>query len=133
VSAGAISGNVGLQQVQANRIAVDVVSGNIGATDVTCQIAQLKSLAGSVEYGGPLVRNGRYELGSHSGSVRFFTDGRIGFQLQATTFSGSIKPDPALSLSTQRSTRGTLTATLGDGSAVVIAQTFSGDVVIGRR
>jgi DUF4097 and DUF4098 domain-containing protein YvlB len=133
VSAGTLSGDTILQRVRANRLAVDIVSGNIRATDVTCQNAQLKSLSGDVEFSGPLARSGKYELNSHSGSVHFMTDGAVGFQLQASTFSGRIRPDASFPLSASSAGRGSLRATVGDGSAVVVAQTFSGDVVIGRR
>ncbi len=56
----------------------------------------------------------------------------VGFELQATSFSGRIRPE-GLSLQSMSMNRGSLRATIGDGSAVVVAQTFSGDVVISRK
>lgn len=132
LSAGTISGNVQLLHARASRISVEVVSGGIQADDVTCDSAQLKSLSGSVDYTGKFSPGGRYEFNSHSGSVRVVASGGAGFELQATTFSGRIRPE-GLSLQSMTMNRGSLRATIGDGSAVVVAQTFSGDVVIAKR
>ncbi|MCC7009277.1 MAG: DUF4097 family beta strand repeat protein [Acidobacteria bacterium] len=132
LSAGTVSGGVQLSHVRANRIAVDVVSGDIRTEDVTCASAQLKTLSGTVDYVGRFEPGGRYEFNSHSGSVRITAAGPVGFELQATTFSGRIRPE-GLSLQAMTMNRGALRATVGDGSAVVVAQTFSGDVVITKR
>lgn len=132
LNASSVSGSVSLQRVQARRVAVDAVSGDIHAEDITCDSAQLKSLSGSVDYSGRLAPSGRYELNSHSGPIRLTAVGPGGFELQASTFSGRIRPE-GLSLQSMTMNRGSLRATVGDGSAVVVAQTFSGDVVIAKR
>jgi len=132
LTSGTVSGNVGLVRVKASRIAVDVVSGDVRAEDVTADSAQIRSLSGSVDYVGRLARSGRYELNSHSGSVRIVALGPVGFELQATTFSGSIRSE-GLSLESVSRNRGSLRARVGDGSAVVVAGSFSGDVVVGRK
>lgn len=132
LNAGSVSGSVVLEHVRARRLAVDTVSGDVRASEVTSDSAQLRSLSGSVDYIGPLSKGGRYELGSHSGSVHLLAEGPVGFELQATSFSGRIRPE-GLSLQSMSMNRGSLRATIGDGSAVVVAQTFSGDVVISRK
>jgi hypothetical protein len=131
-AAGTVSGNVELLRVRARRVTADTVSGNVRAVDVTCDGTLLKSLSGSVEFDGPLARSGRYELETHSGSVRFVAGGAVGFELQARSFSGRIRPE-GLTLQTTGMDRGELRATVGDGSAVVIAKTFSGDVIVSRK
>ena len=132
VTAGTVSGNISLSSVKARRIAVENVSGRIRAEDVTSDGALMKSLSGPVEFVGPLARNGRYELHSHSGTVRLVVAGNVGFELQATSFSGRIRPE-GLSLQAITMNRGALRATVGDASAVVIAGTFSGDVIVSRK
>lgn len=132
LTAGTVSGNVRLTDVQARMVSADVTSGNVRAENVRCNNASLKSLSGTVEFSGRLSANGRYELQSHSGSVRFNADGPVGFTLQASSFSGDIEAGQ-VSLSSVSKTRGALRATVGDGSAVVVLQTFSGTVTIGRR
>jgi DUF4097 and DUF4098 domain-containing protein YvlB len=132
ITTGTVSGNITLARVRARRVTAENVSGRIRAEDVTCDGALMKSLSGQVEFVGPLARNGRYELQSHSGTVRLAVTGNVGFELQARSFSGRIRPE-GLSLQSITMNRGALRATVGDASAVVIAGTFSGDVVVGRK
>jgi DUF4097 and DUF4098 domain-containing protein YvlB len=132
LSASTVSGDVELTNIQARRVSVDVTSGDVRAEDIRCDSASLKSLSGGVEFSGRLSPNGRYELNSHSGSVHFATDGPVGFELQAASFSGQIQADQ-LTLTSVSRTRGALRATVGNGSAVVVVQTFSGNVEIGQR
>jgi len=133
VQAGTVSGDVVLQRVKASRLEVSVTSGDVHARDVTCSNAELKGLSGDVEFTGPLAKGGRYELQAHSGSIHVVVTGNAGFDLQATTFSGDIKPDAGLALKAVSSSRRSLRGTFGEGGATLIATTFSGDVVIGRK
>jgi hypothetical protein len=132
VTVGSVSGSVTLERVTARQVTAENVSSDIRTSDITADSVQLKSLSGDVEYAGSLARNGRYEVDSHSGTVRISIAGGGGFELQARSFSGRIRPE-GLSLQTLSMDRGQLRATVGDGSAVVVANTFSGDVVITRR
>lgn len=132
VSAGTVSGNVVLERVRARRISAESVSGSVRASDVTTDGVTLRSLSGTVEYAGRLAPNGRYEFDSHSGSVRIVVPGDAGFELQARSFSGRIRPE-GLTLQAISMDRGQLRATVGNGSAVVIAKTFSGDVIVTRK
>ena len=70
----------------------------------------------------------------HSGQVRLRISDDVGFELEATSFSGSI--DSELQISTdQVSSRGrrTLEGRFGDGSALLDITSFSGDIRIERR
>lgn len=131
LTASSVSGSVAMTNVQARRVSVEVTSGDVRAQDIRCDSASLKSLSGSVSFSGRLSPNGRYELNSHSGSVHLTAEGPVGFELQATSFSGRIQADE-LSLTSVSRNRSALRATVGDGSAVVAVQTFSGDVTISR-
>jgi DUF4097 and DUF4098 domain-containing protein YvlB len=133
VTAGSVSGNIALERIKGRRISAEVVSGNITARDVTCDTADLKTLSGNVAFDGRLARGGRYQLTSHSGDVTLTVQGDAGFELQATSFSGNIRPDRSVTLGSVASGRGTLRARSGDGSAVVVLNSFSGNVTIGRR
>jgi hypothetical protein len=53
--------------------------------------------------------------------------------LRAETFSGSIRADASVNLKETSRSRQALRGTVGDGSAVVVATTFSGDVIVTRR
>jgi len=128
-----VSGTMTLDQIKCQRLSGSVISGEVHAKDVACDNAELKSLSGSVDYTGPLTKNGRYELQTHSGNVHVTITGSVGFELQASTFSGQVRLDPPLELQRSTMTRKSARGTVGDGSAVVTATAFSGNVVITKK
>jgi DUF4097 and DUF4098 domain-containing protein YvlB len=97
------------------------------------------SVSGNVDYSGALAKKGRYELTSHSGDVRLAVGGGTGFELEASSFSGSVRSDLPLSGGRGRDRddmpgRGhALRGMYGDGSAVISVTTFSGSIVISKR
>ena len=141
VELGSVSGDVTAQDVKAHRLSVTVTSGDIKAQGAGADSAELSSTAGTVEYSGTVAKSGRYELHSHAGEVIFMPTGGAGYEFTANTFSGSIQSN----VTTQnpstgnRSGRGRgpssreIHGTVGDGSAVVVLGTFSGNVVIGKK
>jgi DUF4097 and DUF4098 domain-containing protein YvlB len=130
-----ISGGVTLRKVSARRIDVGSVSGAVTVQDTQCDRVEAHSISGSVEFGGTLAKGGRYELNSHSGDVRVVLSGATGFELEASSFSGSIHSDLPLKIqgNDDRTRRHSLQGVFGDGSAVLSVTTFSGSVAISRR
>jgi len=106
--------------------------------NIACDRAQVRTVSGSMEFAGPLVKSGRYEFTSHAGDVRLKLAGSQGFELAAKTFSGDVHSDLPLTMVSsgtpphggpeRRDVRGTF----GDGSALVIVKTFSGSVAVSR-
>ena len=138
IEASSMSGTVTLRQARARRLDLGSISGNIVVLDVESDHADLHSFSGDVEFGGGFVKNGRYEMKSHSGDVRVTVAGSIGFEVEATTFSGSVRSDLQLKMlgaerASDRSRRRSLRGTYGDGSAMVAITTFSGNVVVTKR
>jgi DUF4097 and DUF4098 domain-containing protein YvlB len=135
--AESIGGSVTADDVRARRVSVTTVGGNVAARTVTCDHAELGTMAGTVEFSGPLARNGRYEMHTQSGTIRFSPTGETGFELQANTFSGEVRSDIPLTSRNATPARGrashSVTGTFGDGSAVVIATAFSGDVIVTKK
>ena len=110
-----------------------------------------------------LARNGRYEFTAHSGHILLNLSGTTGFDVAASTFSGDVRSDYALTLRGSddrvappplgpRGRRGrlgglglpggpgrpnrsvrTLHGSFGDGSASVELKSFSGDIAIAKR
>jgi hypothetical protein len=80
-------------------------------------------------------------MNTHSGSVRLAIAASPGFELEATTFSGTVRSDFPLTLRTDpddiRGRRGrrnqSIRGSYGDASAIVTLSAFSGDIVITRR
>lgn len=135
-----VSGDVVARNLKARSLDLGSVSGDVMATDVTSERATLKTVSGSLEYSGPLARNGRYEMTAHSGNVRLALSGNTGFELEATTFNGDVRSDFPITLHSSpdgdgrrgrrnRSIRGSY----GDASAIVNLQSFSGDIIVTKR
>lgn len=135
--AGSISGTVTLRRVGARRLSLNSISGNIVVDSSTAERIDAQSMSGNVEFQGPLARNGRYELKSHSGDVRVTVSGNTGFELDANSWSGSV--DANIANLTRRGNdegrgrRRALRGTWGDGSAVLSITTFSGNATVTKR
>jgi len=145
LSVSSVSGNIALNGVKTRTLDVNTVSGEIRLRDAAVEALTAKSLSGGFEYAGTLEKSGRYDVNSHSGSVRFSLGDNTGFELNAGSFSGSIRSDFSMTIggdrnpnirSGGRGRRGpgdSLQATYGDGSASLNLRTFSGSIVIGKR
>jgi DUF4097 and DUF4098 domain-containing protein YvlB len=139
LSASSISGGISAKGLKARALDLGTVSGDVVLTNVASERINIRSVSGGVEYSGTLARNGRYDINSHSGTVRLTLSNDIGFELNANSFSGSIRSDLPLTLGATRGDerrRGPMHATrgvFGDGSAALTIRTFSGDIVISKR
>jgi DUF4097 and DUF4098 domain-containing protein YvlB len=147
LSASSVSGIVRAKGVKARGLDLGSVSGDISVDDVTCERLGVKSVSGNVEYTGTIVKGGRYEINAHSGTVRLQLANPAGFELNANSFSGSIRSELALTIGgdsprrsdgSPRSRRDSVNnhamrATFGDGSATLVVRTFSGDIIIAKR
>lgn len=141
-----VSGTVIAAALKGRSLDAGTVSGDVQLSGVEVERLSAKSVSGNLEFDGPLVRGGRYEFNSHSGDIRVLVDGKTGFELDATTFSGSIRSDFPITLRSTpdndrdgrgRSSRGasnrTIRGAFGDASAVIAVRTFSGTAVITKR
>jgi hypothetical protein len=137
VAGSSMSGDVVFRRVTARRMDGGSVSGNIRLEDVQSERVSGGTTSGDVVFSGALARGGRYELKSFSGEVRVILVGNTGFEVDANTFSGDIRPDiPITTRARQSDRRGpqrTLSGTYGDGSAVLDLTTFSGSIVITKK
>jgi hypothetical protein len=136
--ASSVSGDVRARHVKARRIDLGSVSGDVDVGEVSCEAADLKSTSGSVEYDGSFQKGGRYEFRSHSGDVRVTLTSDVGFELDASTFSGSIDSELPITIggpgqSSSRRSRRSVRGVFGDGSATLDVTTFSGSVIIRKR
>ncbi|MDO8836966.1 MAG: DUF4097 family beta strand repeat-containing protein [Vicinamibacterales bacterium] len=135
VTLSSVSGDVTLVAVKAPSLSGSSVSGDVGLTDVTAERVAFKSVSGNLTFSGPLAKAGRYALKSHSGDVVFKILNTMGFEVNATSFSGDIHSDVPLTVrfggdESRRGRRQEMRGTFGDGSAVLELNTFSGNVRI---
>lgn len=127
-----ISGGLRLTNIKARRLTASLVSGDITASDIQADGASLGVMSGDISYSGAVMSKGRYEFKAHSGTVKLGLTG--GFDLEARTFSGSVKADSSLGISTTTgNTPHSIRGTAGNGGASVLATTFSGSVWVGRK
>jgi DUF4097 and DUF4098 domain-containing protein YvlB len=145
LTASTVSGNLTIRNLKARGLEVETVSGEVGLENVTCERARVHSVSGNLDYSGPLSKNGSYDMNSHSGDVRLNVGADVGFELDASTFSGTIRSDLPLTYQSGRASRRddnerdggheskSVRATFGDGSATLELRTFSGDIVIAKR
>jgi DUF4097 and DUF4098 domain-containing protein YvlB len=129
-----VSGNVTVRNLKARRLDLGSVSGNIIIDDVACDRVQAQTTSGDVDFRGALAGGGRYDLQSHSGEVRITLAGDTGFELDANSFSGSVRTDLPITIQgTRGRDRRVQRGTYGDGSAILHLTTFSGNIVIMKR
>jgi len=135
LEAGTISGTVRLRRLTARSLAVNSVSGNVEIEDVTAERIGAQVISGNITFAGDLQPNGRYELTSHSGNIRLAVAAGTGFQVEASSFSGSINTDIPITMSGGQSGRRNraLRGTAGSGGAVLDLTTFSGTILITKR
>jgi DUF4097 and DUF4098 domain-containing protein YvlB len=153
MTAQSISGSVHASGLKARALDISTVSGEVSLRDANCERLNARSVSGGIDYNGSLTKNGRYDVSSHSGSVRFTLTSGTGFELNTTSFSGSLRSEFPLTLGGQpggdvivgpgsnatiRRGRGRgpgsgVRAVFGDGSASLSLRTFSGDIVIAKR
>lgn len=136
LEAGSVSGTVLLRNVKARSLEAGAVSGNVVVQDVACDRVEAQTVSGDVQFAGTLLRGGRYELSSHSGGVQVAIAGDTGFEVEATSFSGTVRSDFSLNIQGSegpRRRRQSLRGVYGDGSAVLDLTTFSGSILITRR
>jgi hypothetical protein len=141
VNATTVSGDLSIRGLKARGIDLDTVSGDVRLDGMDCGRASVRTVSGDVQYGGALANNGRYDMQTHSGDIRL-TVSSSGFDVDATTYSGDVRSDYAVTLlgnqSTERDRRRgradtTIRGSFGDAGAILSLRSFSGDIAIVRR
>lgn len=140
VEARSTSGRVTVAQSRAPRIEIGSISGAVTIDNVQTEQIEAQSLSGDVTAAFPFAENGRYELNSHSGTVRITLMNDTGFDLDANSFSGDVRSGVTLierpGGATQSGRRGParrVRGRFGDGTALLDITTFSGDIIITKK
>ena len=102
MAASTVSGRLLVKGVKTRTLELATISGDLVLVNIACDRAQVRTVSGATEFGGPLVKVGRYEFTSHSGDVRLTLSGAQGFELAAKTFSGGVHSDLPLTLGQNR-------------------------------
>jgi DUF4097 and DUF4098 domain-containing protein YvlB len=135
-----VSGNVTLGGAR-GEVDIETVSGDLAMRDIQARQVRTHTVSGDVSFTGIVMDAGRYEFTTHSGGVQLHLPVNVGAQLSVATFSGGIESDFPITLKPGDHGIGAAQAkrldfTLGQGSARILAETFSGDITLsstGRR
>ena len=138
---GTVSGTVVASGLKVRTLDASSVSGDLQLSNLQVERLTAKTLSGEITFEGSLVRGGRYEFNAHSGDVRLMlTSNTPGFELDASTFSGSVRSDFPVTLRSTNDGAGrrgsanrALRGTYGDASAILALRSFSGSVVISKH
>jgi hypothetical protein len=138
LSAATVEGDLVVRNLKGRVVDVSSVNGDVRLIDVETNRARLQTMAGNIEYAGPLSRSGRYEFVTHSGNIRVTPFGSAGFDLEAYSYAGDVRSDYVLKRSgtrrpVQRPPERTMYGTFGDAAAALTARSFSGDILLVRR
>ncbi len=136
--ASSVSGTVTVRDAKVRNLDADSISGDLSLGGTECERVTARTVSGSIAFAGPLARNGRYDFKSQSGDIRLALAGDTGFDVDASSFSGTIRSD--LPVTTRqggepsgRHARHGLHGVHGDGSAQLLLSSFSGDITIARK
>ncbi|MDP2053695.1 MAG: DUF4097 family beta strand repeat-containing protein, partial [Acidobacteriota bacterium] len=137
-----VSGSVIASGLKVRTLQAGSVSGNVRLSGTQVERVEAKSVSGNIDFDAPLIKAGRYAFTSHSGNVRIVLSGNTGFELDADTFSGSVRSDVPVTLRTvgrndrdQRrgASNRAIRGAYGDASALVAVRSHSGSVVITKK
>lgn len=137
-----VSGSVIGTGLRVRSLEAGSVSGDVRLAGSDVERLEARSVSGNIEFDAPLARGGRYEFTSHSGNVRVVMSGNTGFELDADTFSGSVRSDVPVTLRAvgrteqgreRRVSNRAIRGSYGDASAYLTVRSHSGSVVITKR
>jgi DUF4097 and DUF4098 domain-containing protein YvlB len=133
-----VSGTVTLTGAKVRSVDADSISGDVIMSDITCDRTTAKSISGDIVFSGPLAKVGRYQFQSQSGEIRLTLVGTPGFELDASTFSGTVRSDFPVTVPPGQPTGGqgshkTLRGVVGSGGATLSIRSFSGDIAIAKK
>jgi DUF4097 and DUF4098 domain-containing protein YvlB len=149
-----VSGSVIGTGLKVRALEAGSVSGNVRLIGSEVDRLEARSLSGNIEFDAPLTKGGRYEFTSHSGNVRITLGGNTGFELDADTFSGSVRSDVPVTVNSLggrgvksrttttsggstrtmvRTSNRAIRGTYGDGGAFLSVRSHSGSVVISKK
>jgi DUF4097 and DUF4098 domain-containing protein YvlB len=92
-----------------------------------------ETTSGGVFFDGTIVDGGRYTLSTHSGDVVVAMQEGVNGTFSVSTFSGNLDTAFPVTVTGTRRRGRPFSFTLGDGSARVELQSFSGDIELTRR
>lgn len=111
------------------RIEVETTYGDITLRGVDLSFLGATTTDGDIVFSGPLQAEGSYTMISHSGDLQIDLDEGEGASFQVVTYEGELETE--VPMRTERFSSGAVSRfTVGAGSATVVLETFSGDILV---
>ncbi|MGE0439438.1 MAG: DUF4097 domain-containing protein [Gemmatimonadales bacterium] len=119
------SDDIRVEDVQ-GEITVEAVSGSIMLRRIAAASVDAQTVSGDVTFEGTIAEAGTYSFLSHSGDVVVALPDNSNATISVSSANGDV--ESSLDLKTDRRSRRRATYTMGNGSASIEVETFSGDV-----
>lgn len=126
-----VSGDID-SRANRERLKLETVSGNIAASTGTYREFSASSVSGDISLRGKPTSDARVDAETMSGDIRIDAGADLSARIEAETFSGRIRSDFGKVEEPEHGPGRSLDATVGDGSARIKIDTFSGDISIRR-
>ncbi len=132
VNVHSVNGSLRMTNVT-GRVAADATNGRIILEGIRSSNVDATTVNGSVRYEGTIEDSGRYRFNTHSGDVTLSVAGSINAAVSVSTFSGHFDAGFPITLTGTTTQGRTFSFTVGDGSARVDLESFSGNIRIEQR
>ena len=136
LSLSTVNGDLLIQTLNTRALDVNTVNGDVRISGWSGDRAMIRTLDGDLDLQTSLVKGGRYEIESHSGSINLSLPEQPGFELEANTFNGRIRID--FPIKTRPIRDGNQRSALGARhlwrrQSSLRLQTFNGNLTVTRR
>jgi len=121
-----VSEDVEASDIQGD-IVVETVSGDVLLRRIEAKSVEVETVSGELYYDGRIMDGGHYSLLTHSGEIYFSVAEGSNATISTAVGSGDVSASFPLPAS-ERPSRRRQTYRLGNGSATVELETFSGDI-----
>ena len=121
-----VSEDVEASDIQGD-IVVETVSGDVLLRRIEAKSVEVETVSGELYYDGRIMDGGHYSLLTHSGEIYFSVAEGSNATISTAVGSGEVSASFPLPAS-ERPSRRRQTYRLGNGSATVELETFSGDI-----
>lgn len=128
--AKSVSGDVRLEDIEGKVVEATSVSGNIELDRIRADEVGAETVSGDVDFSGEIRPRGEYDFKTLSGDIVMLIPRGSGADISGSTFSGDFDSSfPITTTSRSRfNRRNRISGTIGDGSARIRVESFSGDV-----
>jgi len=114
-------------------VEIESVSGDIELHEVAeARTVTGKTVSGNITYAGTIIAGGNYEFTTHSGDIVLKIPASSAFDLEASTFSGTIDSDFEIQVVGKISPK-EIRGTVSGGGARIRAKSFSGNIELKKH